>query len=138
MESYILAFLPDRVTLNDSCILQEFQKYSQSYTILQRVIDELGRWFRSWRIEINPEKSAAIQFKYSKQGASASQSIEKANYHCAINALFTKYVVGDDIWRDRNSILQRDLELPTITKFMKGASKRFFDAPESHPNALLR
>ncbi|GBP60467.1 RNA-directed DNA polymerase from mobile element jockey [Eumeta japonica] len=33
----------------------------------QRAIDELGQWFRLWRIEVNPEKSAAIQFKYSKR-----------------------------------------------------------------------
>ncbi|GBP03271.1 RNA-directed DNA polymerase from mobile element jockey [Eumeta japonica] len=31
-----------------------------------RAIDELGQWFRKWRIEVNPDKSAAIQFKYSK------------------------------------------------------------------------
>ncbi|GBP25676.1 hypothetical protein EVAR_12153_1 [Eumeta japonica] len=31
---------------------------------LQRAIDELGQWFRKWRIEVNPDKSAAIQFKY--------------------------------------------------------------------------
>ncbi|GBP26551.1 hypothetical protein EVAR_86054_1 [Eumeta japonica] len=31
----------------------------------------------------------------------------------------------------------RDLELPTIAKFLKDASKRFFDIAESHPNALL-
>ncbi|GBP89059.1 RNA-directed DNA polymerase from mobile element jockey [Eumeta japonica] len=34
---------------------------------LQRAIDKLGQWFRLWRIEVNPEKSAAIQFKYSKR-----------------------------------------------------------------------
>ncbi|GBP20900.1 Probable RNA-directed DNA polymerase from transposon BS [Eumeta japonica] len=33
---------------------------------LQRAIDELGQWFRKWRIEVNPDKSAAIQFKYGK------------------------------------------------------------------------
>ncbi|GBP79980.1 RNA-directed DNA polymerase from mobile element jockey [Eumeta japonica] len=33
---------------------------------LPRSIDELGQWFRKWRIEVNPDKSAAIQFKYSK------------------------------------------------------------------------
>ncbi|GBP66737.1 Probable RNA-directed DNA polymerase from transposon BS [Eumeta japonica] len=33
---------------------------------LPRAIDELGQWFRKWRIEVNPDKSAAIQFKYSK------------------------------------------------------------------------
>ncbi|GBP78855.1 hypothetical protein EVAR_81117_1 [Eumeta japonica] len=31
-----------------------------------------------------------------------------------------------------------DLELPTISKYMKDASKRFFDIAGSHPNALLR
>ncbi|GBP76199.1 hypothetical protein EVAR_74681_1 [Eumeta japonica] len=60
---------------------------------LQRAIDELGQWFRKWRIEVNPDKSAAIQ----------------------------------QVW---------DLELPTISKYMKDASKRFFDIAGSHPNAL--
>ncbi|GBP49013.1 RNA-directed DNA polymerase from mobile element jockey [Eumeta japonica] len=32
---------------------------------LQKVIDELTRWFQTWRIEVNPEKSAAIFFNYS-------------------------------------------------------------------------
>ncbi|GBP03473.1 hypothetical protein EVAR_101821_1 [Eumeta japonica] len=34
--------------------------------------------------------------------------------------------------------LRRDLELPTLSKYMKDASKRFFDIVGSHPNALLR
>ncbi|GBP53591.1 Probable RNA-directed DNA polymerase from transposon BS [Eumeta japonica] len=34
-----------------------------SPSLLQRAIDELGQWFRKWRIEVNPDKSAAIQFK---------------------------------------------------------------------------
>ncbi|GBP75758.1 Probable RNA-directed DNA polymerase from transposon BS [Eumeta japonica] len=33
---------------------------------LPKAINELGQWFRKWRIEVNPDKSAAIQFKYSK------------------------------------------------------------------------
>ncbi|GBP58968.1 Probable RNA-directed DNA polymerase from transposon X-element [Eumeta japonica] len=44
----------------------------------------------------------------------------------------------DAHWCVRNSILHRDLELPTIAKFIKDASKRFFDITGSHPNALLR
>ncbi|GBP22788.1 Probable RNA-directed DNA polymerase from transposon X-element [Eumeta japonica] len=44
----------------------------------------------------------------------------------------------DAHWCVRNSILHRDLELPTISKYMKDASKRFFDIAGSHPNALLR
>ncbi|GBP31629.1 hypothetical protein EVAR_84075_1 [Eumeta japonica] len=35
-------------------------------------------------------------------------------------------------------VLYRDLELPTITKYMKDVPKRFFDIAESHPNVLLR
>ncbi|GBP55028.1 RNA-directed DNA polymerase from mobile element jockey [Eumeta japonica] len=33
---------------------------------LQKAIDELTRWFQTWRIEVNPEKSAAIFFNYSR------------------------------------------------------------------------
>ncbi|GBP54415.1 Probable RNA-directed DNA polymerase from transposon X-element [Eumeta japonica] len=44
----------------------------------------------------------------------------------------------DAHWCVRNSVLHRDLELPTISKYMKDASKRFFDIARSHPNALLR
>ncbi|GBP86529.1 Probable RNA-directed DNA polymerase from transposon X-element [Eumeta japonica] len=40
----------------------------------------------------------------------------------------------DAHWCVRNSILHRDLELPTISKYMKDASKRFFDFAGSHPN----
>ncbi|GBP56826.1 Probable RNA-directed DNA polymerase from transposon X-element [Eumeta japonica] len=43
----------------------------------------------------------------------------------------------DAHWYVRNSILHRDLELPTTFKYMKDASKRFFDIAGSHPNALL-
>ncbi|GBP21734.1 Probable RNA-directed DNA polymerase from transposon X-element [Eumeta japonica] len=44
----------------------------------------------------------------------------------------------DALWCVRNSILHRDLELPTISKYMKDACKRFFDIAGSHSNALLR
>ncbi|GBP21610.1 RNA-directed DNA polymerase from mobile element jockey [Eumeta japonica] len=33
---------------------------------LQKAIDKLTRWFQTWRIELNPEKSAAIFFNYSR------------------------------------------------------------------------
>ncbi|GBP16234.1 hypothetical protein EVAR_93604_1 [Eumeta japonica] len=36
---------------------------STRFLLLQRAIDELGQWFRKWRIEVNPDKSAAIQFR---------------------------------------------------------------------------
>ncbi|GBP47275.1 hypothetical protein EVAR_38039_1 [Eumeta japonica] len=43
----------------------------------------------------------------------------------------------DAPWYIQNSVLHRDLELPTISKFMKNASERFFDIANSHPNPLL-
>ncbi|GBP34202.1 Probable RNA-directed DNA polymerase from transposon BS [Eumeta japonica] len=41
---------------------------------------------------------------------------------------------ADAPWHVKNSVLHRDLELPTISKFMKDASERFFDIANSHPN----
>ncbi|GBP48505.1 Probable RNA-directed DNA polymerase from transposon BS [Eumeta japonica] len=159
----------------------------------QRAIDELGQWFRKWRIEVNPDKSAAIQFKYgvtldknlhfrdhiervrntalfykarlgamlgrkSKLSRRNKRTIYKIcirtvmTYaslvfaHTAPKALHRLQVIQnkfcraatDAHWCVRNSILHRDLELPTISKYMKDASKRFFDIAGSHPNALLR
>ncbi|GBP61826.1 Probable RNA-directed DNA polymerase from transposon X-element [Eumeta japonica] len=106
----------------------------------QRAIDELGQWFRKWRIEVNPDKSAAIQFKTVMTYASPVFA------HAAPKALHRLQVIQnkfcraatDAHWCVRNSILHRDLELPTISKYMKDASKRFFDIAGSHPNALLR
>ncbi|GBP40938.1 Probable RNA-directed DNA polymerase from transposon X-element [Eumeta japonica] len=43
----------------------------------------------------------------------------------------------DAHWCVRSLILHRDLELPTISKYMKDASKQFFDIAGSRPNALL-
>ncbi|GBP71930.1 hypothetical protein EVAR_38263_1 [Eumeta japonica] len=56
-------------------------------------LTSLGQWFRKWRIEVNPDKSAAIQFSMG-------------------------------------------LRTPTISKYMKDASKRFFDIAGSHPMRL--
>ncbi|GBP41466.1 RNA-directed DNA polymerase from mobile element jockey [Eumeta japonica] len=37
-------------------------------------IEELARWFQTWRIEVNAEKSAAISFIYRKAGVQSSRS----------------------------------------------------------------
>ncbi|GBP55988.1 hypothetical protein EVAR_97409_1 [Eumeta japonica] len=66
--------------------------------------------------------------------------------HVAPKALDRLQVVQNEFCRDAtsahwcvcNSTLLRDLELPTIAKFMKDASKRFFDIAGSHSNVLLR
>ncbi|GBP36783.1 Probable RNA-directed DNA polymerase from transposon BS [Eumeta japonica] len=44
---------------------------------------------------------------------------------------------ADAPWYVKNSILHRDLELPTISKYMRDASERFFDIANSHPNPLI-
>ncbi|GBP89608.1 Probable RNA-directed DNA polymerase from transposon X-element [Eumeta japonica] len=44
---------------------------------------------------------------------------------------------ADVLWYVKNSVLYRDLELPTISKYMKDASERFFYTASSHPNPLL-
>ncbi|GBP77303.1 Probable RNA-directed DNA polymerase from transposon X-element [Eumeta japonica] len=192
---------------------------------LPRAIDELGQWFQKWRIEVNPEKSAVIQFKYSKHRSkfvvdddittlkmlnakipwqrsykylgvtldrnlnfrdhiaqvrkttlfytarlgtmlSRKSKLSRRNKrtlykmcirtvltyacpvfaHAAPKALHRLQVIQnkfcraatDAHWYVRNSILHRDLEHPTISKYMKDASKLFFDIAGSHPNALLR
>ncbi|GBP66721.1 Probable RNA-directed DNA polymerase from transposon X-element [Eumeta japonica] len=40
-------------------------------------------------------------------------------------------------WCVENSVLHGDLELPTISKHVKDASKRFFDMAQSHLNPLI-
>ncbi|GBP95273.1 hypothetical protein EVAR_70749_1 [Eumeta japonica] len=122
----------------------------------------------------NPDKSAAIQFKYSKNrsqlvvdpntpnlkmlnaripwqqfykylGVTLDKNLHFREHIARVrkNALFYTPRLGamlatDAHWCVRNSILHRDMELPTLTKYMKDASKRFFDIAGSHPNALFR
>ncbi|GBP70391.1 Probable RNA-directed DNA polymerase from transposon BS [Eumeta japonica] len=64
--------------------------------------------------------------------------------HAQPNALYDLQIVqnkfcrreADAPWSVKNSVLHRDLELQTISKFMKDASERFFDIVNSHPNPL--
>ncbi|GBP28272.1 hypothetical protein EVAR_11731_1 [Eumeta japonica] len=53
---------------DDTALFYGNRNRSTRFTLLplQRAIDELSQWFRKWRIEVNPDKSAAIQFKYGK------------------------------------------------------------------------
>ncbi|GBP34421.1 RNA-directed DNA polymerase from mobile element jockey [Eumeta japonica] len=190
-----------------------------------KAIDELVQWFRNWKIEVNPEKSAAIQFNYSKcrsrhivdfdtphlrllnanirwqfnckylevtldknlrfrdhiervrktaifyrarlgamLGRKSKLSLrnERTIFKMCIRTVVTyatpvfahadpkalnrlqviqnKFCISatDAHWCIRHSILHRDLELPTISKYMKDASKIFFDITGFHPNAFLR
>ncbi|GBP47450.1 Probable RNA-directed DNA polymerase from transposon BS [Eumeta japonica] len=106
---------PTRVFADDTALFTEVGIGApDSPSSLQRAIDELGQWFRKWRIEVNPDKSAAIQFKTVMTYASPVFAAPKALHRL------------------------QGLRTPTISKYMKDASKRFFDIAGSHPNALLR
>ncbi|GBP85575.1 Probable RNA-directed DNA polymerase from transposon X-element [Eumeta japonica] len=188
---------PTRAFADDTALYYKSRNRTTLPTIrrLQRAIDELDQWFRLWRIDVNPDKSAAIQFKYSKgvtldrnllfrehiarvrktalfytarlgamlgRKSKLSRRNKRTIYkmcirtvmtyaspvfaHAAPTALDRLQVIQnkfcrsatDAHWCVRNSILHRDLELPTLSKYMKDASKRFFDIAGSHPNALLR
>ncbi|GBP05032.1 Probable RNA-directed DNA polymerase from transposon BS [Eumeta japonica] len=100
--------------------------------ILQRTIDELTQWFRLWTIDVNPDKPvmtyASPVFAHAKPEALYSLQIVE-NKFCRRAASAPWYV--------KTSVLHRDLELLTISKFMKDASERFFDIASSHPNPLL-
>ncbi|GBP93524.1 Probable RNA-directed DNA polymerase from transposon X-element [Eumeta japonica] len=104
---------------------------------LQRAIDELGQWLRKWRIEVNPDKSAAIQFKTVMTYVSpVFAHAARASTH-RLRVIQNKFcrAATDAHWCVRNSILHRDLNSPLLPN-MKDASKRFFDIAGSHPNAL--
>ncbi|GBP07506.1 RNA-directed DNA polymerase from mobile element jockey [Eumeta japonica] len=51
---------------DDTTLYLRSSNFRQITPRLQKAIDELTRWFQTWRIELNPEKSAAISFNYSK------------------------------------------------------------------------
>ncbi|GBP26650.1 Probable RNA-directed DNA polymerase from transposon BS [Eumeta japonica] len=211
---------------DDTALFYGSRNRSSRFTLLPfpRAIDELGQWFRKWKIEVNSDKSAAIQFKYGKirsrlivdkntpnlkmldanipwqrnykylgvtldknlhfrehiervrntalfykarlgamlgRKSKLSRRNKRTIYKMCIRTVMTyaspvfahaapkalhrlqeiqnKFcrAATDAHWCVRNSILHRDLELPTISKYTKDASKRFFDIVGSHPNALL-
>ncbi|GBP51194.1 hypothetical protein EVAR_85405_1 [Eumeta japonica] len=57
---------PTRVFADDTALYLSGSNFRIITPRLQKAIDELTRWFQTWRIEVNPEKSAAIFFNYSR------------------------------------------------------------------------
>ncbi|GBP08248.1 RNA-directed DNA polymerase from mobile element jockey [Eumeta japonica] len=100
---------------------------------LPKAIDELGQWFRKWRIEVNRiARLGAMLGRKSK----LSRRNKRTLYKTCIRTVMT---YASPVFAHADSkVLYRDMELPTLTKYMKDASKRFFDIAGSHPNALLR
>ncbi|GBP28467.1 Probable RNA-directed DNA polymerase from transposon BS [Eumeta japonica] len=79
---------------------------------LQRAIDKLAQWLRLWTSILTNQHQAIFITVYIRRAADAP-------------------------WYVKNSTLHRDLELPTIYKFMKDASERFFNVASNHLNPLL-
>ncbi|GBP62189.1 Probable RNA-directed DNA polymerase from transposon BS [Eumeta japonica] len=52
--------------VDDTALYLRGSHFRQITPRLQKTINQLTRWFQTWRIEVNPEKSAAIFFNYSK------------------------------------------------------------------------
>ncbi|GBP85033.1 RNA-directed DNA polymerase from mobile element jockey [Eumeta japonica] len=52
--------------IDDIVLYLRSSNFRQITPRLHKTNDEMTRWFQSWRIEVNPEKSAAIFFNYSK------------------------------------------------------------------------
>ncbi|GBP37601.1 Probable RNA-directed DNA polymerase from transposon BS [Eumeta japonica] len=100
--------------------------------LCKRAIDELTHWLRLWRIDVNPDKPvmpyASPVFAHAQRGILYDLQIVQ-NKFCRRAA--------DAPWSVKNSVLHRDLELSTISKYLKDASERFFDIANSHPNPLL-
>ncbi|GBP94473.1 Probable RNA-directed DNA polymerase from transposon BS [Eumeta japonica] len=151
---------------DDTALYLRGSNYCDTTPRLQRAIDELTRWLRLWRIKVNPEKSAAIRFNYSKHKKKFSvphntptlyidnASIPWQHNYKYLGVTLDKHLhfrdhvarkiqnkfcrqATDAHWCVKNSVLHGDLELPTINKFMKDASKRFFDMAQNHPNPLI-
>ncbi|GBP89456.1 RNA-directed DNA polymerase from mobile element jockey [Eumeta japonica] len=209
---------------DDTALYLRGQTERSIYPLLQMAIEELARWFQTWRIEVNAEKSAAISFIYRKgrspevvargtpslrinntpipwqhtykylgitldrnlhfrdhikrvrktaifyqsrlkgmlgRNSKLSLRNKRTLYlmcirtvltyaspvfaHAAPNRLKKLQVLQNKFcrtatnahWCVKNSVLHRDLDLPSIRKYMKDASERFFSIAESHPNPLL-
>ncbi|GBP00546.1 Probable RNA-directed DNA polymerase from transposon BS [Eumeta japonica] len=128
---------------DDTALFYGNRNRSTRFTLLplQRAIDELGQWFRKWRIEVNPDKSAAIQFKYARLGAvlgrksKLSRLNKRTIYKMCIRTVMT---YASPVFAHAAQKHYIDYRTPTISKYMKDASKRFFDIAGSHLNALLR
>ncbi|GBP66085.1 RNA-directed DNA polymerase from mobile element jockey [Eumeta japonica] len=99
---------------------------------LQKAIDELTQWLRLWRIDVNSEKPVMT---YASPVFAHVRPDILYDLQIVQNKFYRR--AADATWYVKSCVLHRDLELPTISKYMKDASERFFDVASSHPNPLL-
>ncbi|GBP61153.1 hypothetical protein EVAR_46805_1 [Eumeta japonica] len=115
--------------------------------IFHRAFDELGRWFRNWRIKVNSEKPAAIQFKYSKRGSRQIVDLDiprlkimNVNIPWQFNYKYLGVTLDKNLhFRDRIKRVRKTTFCSELnSESCLDASKWFLDIAGSHPNALLR
>ncbi|GBP87584.1 RNA-directed DNA polymerase from mobile element jockey [Eumeta japonica] len=121
---------------------------------LQKAIEELARWFQTWRIESRLKGMLGRNSKLSLRNKRTLYLMcirtvltyaSPVFAHAAPKRLKKLQVLQNKFcrtatnahWCVKNSVLHRDLDLPSIHKYMKDASERFFATAESHPNPLL-
>ncbi|GBP20110.1 RNA-directed DNA polymerase from mobile element jockey [Eumeta japonica] len=108
----ILHRCPDRFA-DDSTLFLRSASFNHIIPGFQRAIDELTQWYQFWRIEVNLKKDLqVIQNKFCRRATDAQ-------------------------WYIKNSVLHKDLELPTLNKYMKDTSERFYNIAINHPNPLI-
>ncbi|GBP24722.1 Probable RNA-directed DNA polymerase from transposon BS [Eumeta japonica] len=66
---------------DDTALYLRCSNFRQITPRLQKAIDEMMRWFQTWRIKVNPEKSAAIFFNYSKIKKTEVEPYNSPTFH---------------------------------------------------------
>ncbi|GBO98679.1 Probable RNA-directed DNA polymerase from transposon BS [Eumeta japonica] len=134
---------------DDTALFYGNRNRSTRFTLLPSgAIDELGQWFRKWRIEVNPTNQQPYNssmkyctFYKARLGAvlgrksKLSRRNKRTIYKMCIGTVMT---YASPVFAHAAPKHYIDYRTPTISKYMKDASKRFFDIAGSHPNALLR
>ncbi|GBP24900.1 Probable RNA-directed DNA polymerase from transposon BS [Eumeta japonica] len=135
---------------DDTALFYGNRNRSTRFTLLplQRAIDELGQWFRKWRIEVNPTNQQPYNssmkyctFYKARLGAvlgrksKLSRRNKRTIYKMCIRTVMT--YASPVFAHAAPKALHRlqGLRTPHYSKYMKDASKRFFDIAGSHPNA---
>ncbi|GBP59376.1 Probable RNA-directed DNA polymerase from transposon BS [Eumeta japonica] len=111
---------------DDTTLYMRCKTVHSIYPYFQRTIDELAPWFQTRRIEDGDDIRVTCFTHAAPTAPKKFQVLQNKFCRSATNGH----------WCVKNLVLHRNLELPTISKYMKDASERFFSIAVSHPNTL--
>ncbi|CAK1583179.1 unnamed protein product [Parnassius mnemosyne] len=60
---------------DDTALYFKSRLSSHARNKLQKSVDDLGDWFQKWRIDVNPEKSSAVQFDFKRRRHKINKNI---------------------------------------------------------------